>query len=58
MSWRKSLAYKVVSVEVVKCRDSFDQEHDAVVIVYEDGSVEVRCPGGCYGCPYGKVVGK
>lgn len=45
---------KRVSTEVVKCRQcEFDDlERYAVVILYEDGEVEVRCAGCCSACNY------
>ncbi len=45
---------QVVSTEVVRCREwSCDaQEHQAVVIVYDDETFEVHCDGGCYQCEY------
>ena len=50
---------KVVAVETVKCNYREDEEHVAVVIVFEDGEVEVRCSGGCfYSCRYGRCVNR
>ena len=47
---------KVVSTETVKCNYREDEEHVAVVIVFEDGEVQVRCSGRCAYCKYGRVV--
>ena len=45
---------EVVSTQIVKCRERHEEEYQAVVIVYENGDVEVQCDGGCgkY-CHYG-----
>ena len=43
--------YKVVSTEVVKCQT---YNHEAVIIVFENGYVEVRCEAPCEKCGYGK----
>ena len=44
----------VVSTQIVKCHERYEIEYQAVVIVYENGDVEVQCEGGCgkY-CQYG-----
>lgn len=45
---------KVVSTQIVKCRERYEEEYQVVVIVYKNGDVEVQCDGGCgkY-CQYG-----
>jgi len=45
---------EVVSTQIVKCRERYEVEYQAVVIVYANGDVEVQCDGGCgkY-CHYG-----
>ena len=43
---------KVVATETVKCNYKDDEEHYAVVIVFEDGEVDVRCSGDCAYCVY------
>ena len=45
---------KRASTEVVRCRECQfdDRERCVVIIVYEDGDVEVRCNGGCSACKY------
>jgi len=50
----EAMAGKVVSTQVVRCREcsTDDRVHEAVLIVYEDGYVEVRCDGGCTRCRY------
>ncbi len=48
---------KVVSTHIVTCVERVGEVNQAVVIVFDNGDVEVRCPGGCgeY-CKYGKQV--
>ena len=45
---------EIVSTQIVKCRERYEVECQAVVIVYENGDVKVQCAGGCgkY-CQYG-----
>jgi len=42
---------KVVATEKVTCK-RYAEEYEAVVIIFEDGSSEVRCAGNCLDCPY------
>ncbi len=48
---------KVFSTELVTCSERVGEVNEAVVIIYDNGDVEVRCPGGCGKCcKYGKQV--
>jgi len=38
---------EVVSTQIVKCCERYELEYQAVVIVYDNGDVEVQCDGGC-----------
>ena len=45
---------EVVSTQIVRCRERYEVEYQAVVIVYENGDVEVQCDGACgKHCQYG-----
>ena len=50
---------KRVSTTVVRCRECEfdDMERYAVVIVYQDGDVEVCCSGDCSPCKYERLKG-
>jgi hypothetical protein len=47
---RKPLA-KVVSSERIVCREE-GEPHEALLLIREDGKVDVRCPGDCSYCRY------
>ncbi|GAH89890.1 unnamed protein product [marine sediment metagenome] len=48
---------KVVSTQVVHCNQWHDEGVDALLVVYDDGTVEVHCEGGCGAeCRYGTQV--
>lgn len=47
---------KVVSTEVIHCNQWGDEGVQAIIIVFEDGTVEVRCEGHCTPCRYGNPV--
>ena len=46
---------KVGSARVITCSYP-GQEQRAVIVDYDNGSVEVRCDAGCYPCKHGKLV--
>ncbi len=48
---------KVVSTQIVHCKQWSDEGVDALLVVYDDGTVEVHCEGSCSPCRYGKQVG-
>lgn len=43
---------KVVSTEVITCHRLGDEGVEAVIIVFDDGTVKVRCEGCCRDCYY------
>ena len=45
---------RVVSTETVVCR-RWDEVHTALLLIHEDGTIEVKCPGQCPDCEYGFV---
>lgn len=47
---------KVVSTEKITCRE-LGEEHEAVLVVFENGDIEVHCECRCgKDCPYGYQV--
>lgn len=47
---------KVVSTQIVHCNQWSDEGVDALLVVYDDGAVEVHCEGNCQPCRYGKQI--
>ncbi|MBA7547237.1 hypothetical protein ES705_39644 [subsurface metagenome] len=47
---------KVVSTQLVHCSQWSDERVDALLVTFEDGTVEVHCEGNCEPCRYGKLV--
>jgi hypothetical protein len=60
---------KAISSQFIHCRYSNDYQYDddlnpvdALLVIFDDGTVEVRCPAGCRdskdnpGCIYGRRV--
>ncbi len=47
---------KVVSTQVVHCKQWSDEGVDALLVTFEDGTVEVHCEGNCQPCCRGKLV--
>jgi len=47
---------KVVSTQTVHCNEWGDEGVDALLVVYDNGTVEVHCEGLCEPCRYGKQV--
>ncbi|MCL0094398.1 fasciclin domain-containing protein [Dehalococcoidales bacterium] len=42
----------VVSTEKVICRAKEGEVHNAIILIYEDGTINVKCSGECYDCEY------
>jgi len=51
-----SQEHKVVSSQVLHCDQWSDEGVDALLVVFDDGAVEVHCEGNCYPCQYGKLI--
>ncbi len=47
---------KVVSTQTIHCVQWGDNGVDALLVTFEDGTVEVHCAGACVTCSYGKQV--
>lgn len=47
---------KAISTQLVHCAQLSDEGVDALLVVYDDGAVEVHCEGNCEPCRYGKLV--
>ena len=49
---------KVISVKTIDCHQWDDEGVPAILLVYDNGTVHVRCPGGgfCNPCSYGVAV--
>jgi hypothetical protein len=43
---------KVASTEKVVCRAKMGEIHNAILLIYEDGTIKVKCSGECYDCEY------
>ena len=44
---------KVVSTEKVVCRARRGEVHTALLLIYDDKTIGVKCPGRCSDCEYG-----
>ena len=44
---------RVVSTETVVCRAKRGEIHTALLLIHEDGTTGVKCPGNCSDCEYG-----
>ncbi|GAJ18810.1 unnamed protein product, partial [marine sediment metagenome] len=44
------------STQVIHCKQWGDEGVDALLVTFEDGTVEVHCEGNCQPCCRGKLV--
>ena len=44
---------KVVSAQIIHCLEWGDTGVDAVLVVFDNGEVQVHCEGNCHPCSYG-----
>ncbi|MBA7703672.1 hypothetical protein ES703_112464 [subsurface metagenome] len=51
-----SEGHKVVSTQIVHCSQWSDEGVDALLVVFQDGTVEVHCEGNCKPCRFGELV--
>jgi len=42
----------VVSTQRVVCRYKEGEIHNAIILIYGDGTTKVKCPGNCWDCEY------
>lgn len=46
---------RVVSTKTVVCCET-GEKHSAILLVHEDGTIEVKCPGECALCDYERLL--
>jgi len=45
----------VVSTRTIVCRET-GEKHSALLLIHEDGAVDVKCPGECAICDYERLL--